>query len=118
MEMIGGSGRENKTHGTLHWNNNGHAYTGGSYTLQSGTFADEYHVFTIIWDENSIRWFVNDIIFFEIDISPAHMTEFHQEFFFVFNVAVGGNWPGNPNNTTVFPQKMKVDYIRVFQKNL
>lgn len=117
MEMIGGSGRENQVHGTLHWDNNGHNYTGGTYTLPSGVFADEYHVFTILWDQTSIKWLVNDEQFHEILITPAHMTEFHEEFFFLFNIAVGGNWPGNPNESTVFPQQMKVDYIRVFQPN-
>jgi len=116
MEMIGGNGRENTVHGTLHWDLNGHVYAGGSYTLPSGTFGNEYHVFTILWDEEMIRWFVNDNPFYQIDITPDHMTEFHQEFFFIFNVAVGGNWPGNPNETTVFPQQMRVDYVRVFQK--
>jgi beta-glucanase (GH16 family) len=116
MEMIGGSGRENRVHGTVHWDFNGHVNAGGSYTLQTGSFADEYHVFTIIWDETNIRWFVNDNQYYAIDITPSHMTEFHQEFFFLFNVAVGGNWPGNPDATTIFPQRMKVDYIRVFQK--
>ncbi len=117
MEMIGGSDRENRVHGTLHWDNNGqHASAGNYYTLQSGTFADEYHVFTIIWDETQIRWFVNDVQYNVINITPGHMTEFHQEFFFLFNVAVGGNWPGNPDTTTIFPQQMKVDYIRLFQK--
>lgn len=115
MELIGGSGRENEVHGTLHWDHNGHVYTGGSYTLQIGTFADEYHVFSIIWDETSIRWFVNDQEFNKIDITPDHMTEFHHEFFFVFNVAVGGNWPGDPDYSTIFPQSMKVDYVRVFK---
>jgi beta-glucanase (GH16 family) len=117
MEMVGGSGRENQTHGTVHWDNGGHQYVGGSYTLPSGTFADEYHVFTIIWNETSIKWYVNDTKFYEINITPTHMTEFHQKFFFIFNVAVGGNWPGSPNESTVFPQRMKVDYIRVFQQN-
>jgi len=116
MEMIGGNGRENQVHGTLHWDSNGHASAGGRYTKSSGIFADEYHVFSIIWDETSIKWFVNDIEFHEINITPAHMTEFHQEFFFIFNVAVGGNWPGNPDETTTFPQQMKVDYVRVFQE--
>ncbi|TVQ11204.1 MAG: glycoside hydrolase family 16 protein [Bacteroidetes bacterium] len=116
MEMIGGSGRENQVHGTVHWDLDGqHVQAGGSYTLSSGTFADEYHVFSIIWNENLIRWFVNDIQYYQIDISPNHMTEFHEEHFFLFNVAVGGNWPGYPDATTVFPQQMKVDYIRVFQ---
>jgi hypothetical protein len=117
MEMIGGSGRENQVHGTLHWYLNGHVYTGGSYTLPTGIFANKYHVFTIIWDETYIKWYVNDIFFHQINITPEHMTEFHQDYFFIFNVAVGGNWPGSPNATTVFPQQMRVDYIRVFQKN-
>lgn len=117
MEMIGGQGRDNKVHGTLHWDTNGHASAGGSYTLAEGTFGDEYHVFTIIWDESTIQWFVNDTRFHVIDITPGHMTEFHDDFFFIFNIAVGGNWPGNPDSTTRFPQQMKVDYVRVFQKN-
>lgn len=116
MEMIGGNGRESQTHGTVHWDNNGHNYVGGTYKLNKGTFADEYHVFSIIWSKTSIKWLVNNNQFYEINITPAHMTEFHQKFFFIFNIAVGGNWPGSPNETTVFPQQMKVDYIRVFQE--
>lgn len=115
MEMIGGSGRENQTHGTVHWDNDGHIYVGESFTLQSGTFADEYHVFSIIWNETSIKWLVNNTQFYELNITPSHMTEFHQKHFLIFNVAVGGNWPGYPDETTIFPQQMKVDYIRVFQ---
>lgn len=115
MEKIGGEGRENEVHGTLHWDTDGHAYTGGSYTLGSGDFSDEYHVFSIEWDQTSIRWFVNNIQFHEIDISATHMSEFQENQFFIFNVAVGGTWPGSPDMTTVFPQQMKVDYIRVFQ---
>lgn len=116
MEMIGGNGRENQVYGTVHWDIDGHVNAGGSYRKQSGTFADEYHVFTIIWDPTTIKWFVNDKQFYVIDITPDHMTEFHQDFFFIFNVAVGGNWPGSPDPTTVFPQQMRVDYIRVFKK--
>ena len=50
-----------------------------------------------------------------MDIGGSELTEFHQNFFFIFNVAVGGNWPGSPDNTTIFPQTMAVDYVRVFQ---
>lgn len=117
MEMIGGSGRENTVHGTLHWNIEEHAQAGQGYSLSSGTFADEYHVFTIIWNETSIKWFVNDNKFYELDITPSHMTEFHKPHFFIFNLAVGGNWPGYPDATTVFPQTLKVDYIRVFKES-
>lgn len=115
MEMIGGAGRENQVHGTLHWDDNGHVSAGGRHTLPDGLFSDAYHVFSIIWDENTIRWLVNDVPFHEINITPSHMTEFHEKFFLVLNMAVGGNWPGDPDGTTAFPQQMKVDYIRVFQ---
>ena len=116
MELVGHE--PNKVHGTIHWQNeiNGQkADTGSSTTLDSGIFADEFHVFTIIWDNQKISWFVDDEVFREVDITASHMTEFHAPHFFIFNIAVGGNWPGNPNASTVFPQQMVVDYIRVFQ---
>ncbi|MBW6490158.1 MAG: glycoside hydrolase family 16 protein [Lentimicrobium sp.] len=117
MEMIGGNNRERTIHGTIHWDFDEHKQSGQSYTLPSGIFADKYHVFTIIWDETSIKWYVDDIKFNEADITPAHMSEFHLPQFFIFNVAVGGIWPGNPDSSTQFPQQLKVDYIRVFQRN-
>ena len=118
MEMVGGQGKDNQVHGTLHWDNgSGHASYGQSYTLPSGIFAGAYRVFTLIWTETSMKWYVDDQIFNTVDITDPSMSEFHQPFFFILNVAVGGNWPGSPDATTVFPQQMKVDYIRVFQKN-
>jgi beta-glucanase (GH16 family) len=51
-----------------------------------------------------------------LNTTAADLAEFDERFFFIFNVAVGGNWPGNPDATTVFPQKMIVDYVRVFQQ--
>lgn len=115
MEMIGGSGRENEVHGTLHWDSDGHAMEGTGYSLSQGTFAESYHVFSLIWEENAIKWLVDDVQYQVIDVSPTHMSEFRAPFFLIFNVAVGGNWPGYPDDTTVFPQYMKVDYVRVFQ---
>jgi beta-glucanase (GH16 family) len=116
MEIIGSEPAT--LHGTVHWDNNGsYANYGKSTTLANGTFADEYHVFTIIWDEQKIEWLLDDVQYNIIDITPVGLSEFHHEFFFLFNIAVGGNWPGSPDNTTVFPQQMKVDYVRVFQEN-
>lgn len=118
MEMIGGSGRENTVHGTLHWENEGsHAQYGGSNTLPSSVYnySEAYHVFSIIWDENSIKWYSDDVLYHEMSITDSELSEFHQPFFFLLNVAVGGNWPGNPVPSTDFPQQMKVDYIRVYQ---
>lgn len=117
MEMIGGSGREKTVYSTMHWDDiNGHAEYGLSYTSTGKTFHEKYHVFSIVWDETQIRSFVDNQQYFTINITPGALSEFHQEHFFIFNVAVGGTWPGNPNETTIFPQQMKVDYIRVFQK--
>ncbi|MCF8228364.1 MAG: glycoside hydrolase family 16 protein [Bacteroidales bacterium] len=116
MEMIGGM--ENTCHGTAHWDDGqGHASYGQSTTVSPETLAEAYHVFSIVWDESSIKWFVDAKMYNELSIVEASMSEFHQEFWFIINVAVGGNWPGSPDATTVFPQQMKVDYVRVFQKD-
>lgn len=119
MEMVGGgAGRDNTVYGTLHWDNAGtNACTCGhhGYTLSSGIFADEFHVFSIVWNANTITWYVDNVQYHVIDISPAELSEFDESFFFIFNVAVGGNWPGSPNAATTFPQNLIVDYIRVFQ---
>jgi hypothetical protein len=117
MEMIGGgAGRDNTVHGTVHWSHGGeYASYGQGYTLHDGIFADNFHVFSIVWDASSITWYVDDVEFNKIDITPEELSEFQQEFFFIFNVAVGGNWPGSPNENTTFPQRMVVDYVRVFQ---
>ncbi|MGR3809675.1 glycoside hydrolase family 16 protein [Jiulongibacter sp. NS-SX5] len=118
MEMVGGiaDGRDNTIHGTVHWDNAGsYASYGGSYTKPSGIFNGQFHVFSIVWDENEIRWLIDDEQYHVIDTTPAGLSEFQENYFFIFNVAVGGNWPGSPDGTTQFPQRMVVDYIRVFQ---
>jgi hypothetical protein len=123
MEMVGGPAGPKRgdsyTHGTVHWWNDvtsAKADFGGSYRYPTGSLADEFHVYTIIWDQNGITWYFDDSQFHSVDIRPASLSEFKEKFFFIFNVAVGGLWPGSPNSSTVFPQKMAVDYVRVFQK--
>lgn len=118
MEMVGGGAdRDNKVYGTVHWDNAGsYASYGGNKTITAPkVFADEFHVFSIVWDETKIVWYLDDVQFHIIDITPPELNEFQKNFFFIFNVAVGGNWPGSPNTSTTFPQRMTVDYIRVFQ---
>ncbi|MEY3051426.1 MAG: hypothetical protein RLY31_1211 [Bacteroidota bacterium] len=114
MEIIGSEPA--KLHGTVHWDDNGHASFGNSVSLPSGTFADQYHVFSIIWDDKQIRWLLDDVPYNAVDITPASLSEFHHPYFLLFNIAVGGNWPGYPDASTVFPQRMWVDYVRVFQQ--
>ncbi|MDH3708517.1 MAG: family 16 glycosylhydrolase [Cyclobacteriaceae bacterium] len=115
MEMVGHE--PFRVHGTAHYDNNGHNFTGSPYSIpETETFGDKYHIFTILWQEGSIQWFVDYQPFFSISRSQIGATyPFNANFFFIANIAVGGNWPGNPDGTTVFPQVMEVDYIRVFQ---
>jgi beta-glucanase (GH16 family) len=120
MEMIGGSGREKTVHGTLHWYDvSGYASSTGHKDLASGIYSDQYHVFSIVWNADEIVWYVDDVEFKRIDISPLdtpeRFDEFRLEHFLIFNVAVGGNWPQAPNASTQFPQRMIVDYVRIFQ---
>ena len=116
MEKIGGGIEEKKVYGTVHWFADAYASYGGNFTSSTeGIFNDKFHVFSITWDAEFIRWYVDDVKFHEIDITPSHLSEFREEFFLILNVAVGGNWPGSPDSSTKFPQRMFVDYIRVFQ---
>ncbi|HAF46274.1 MAG TPA: glycoside hydrolase [Cryomorphaceae bacterium] len=116
MELIGGEGYNDRTvYGTAHWSNNGsHASYGGNTSLPNGEmFNDEFHVFSIVWNSNSIKWYVDNSLYHTLNI--ANLSAFHQKFFFILNIAVEGNWPGPIGPSTQFPQYMLVDYIRVFQ---
>jgi len=119
MEMIGGAGRENTIHGTVHWNNGGldspysHTYIGGTFTGQD--FSAGFNVFSIIRSDDSIEWRVNDTPYYRFDIDDsASLAPLREPFFLIFNIAVGGNWPGYPDASTEFPQRMIVDYVRFF----
>ena len=122
MEMVGGPSTPKRgddvCHGTLHWadGNDLHSEASGNTKTSSGKLADQFYVYSIVWDSNSIRWYLNDKQYHIIDITSPALSEFHQKFFFVINLAVGGNWPGSPDNSTEFPQNFHIDYVRVFQK--
>jgi len=117
MELIGTT--PSIVYGTLHWAGaaGAHASKGANYTLTTGDFSDQFHVFTIIWKENNIKWYMDDQQFLETSSSDVGLYNypFNADQFFIFNVAVGGNWPGSPDNNAAFPQRMFVDYVRVFQ---
>ncbi len=119
MESLGHEA--NKVHGTLHYAGpRGHASKGTSYTLRSGTFADEFHVFQLEWEERAMRWYVDGLLY-QTQTNWHSRTKpfpapFDERFHLLLNLAVGGNWPGNPDATTVFPQAMAVDYVRVYRR--
>lgn len=106
-------------HGTAHygpdWPDN--KFIGDTLVLPTGDFSDDFHVFSIVWEKDVIRWYLDGVRYHVIrptDVQP-HRYPFNERFHFILNVAVGGNWPGNPNSTTVFPQQMLVDYVRVYE---
>jgi len=116
MELLGHEPQ--KTYGTIHWGAAGGPSThiGGNYLLNSQTFSDSFHVFSLLWETNKLSFLIDNIPFFSADKSQVNGDyPFDKPFFFIMNVAVGGNWPGNPDTTTIFPQRMIVDYVRVFQ---
>ena len=117
MELVGTNPA--RVHGTIHWKAlNGSAVNqGGNYDLASGDYSQQFHVFSIVWTQNSIKWYVDDVLFVtktSADLGGANYP-FNANHFLIFNVAVGGNWPGPPDAGTAFPQRMFVDYVRVFQ---
>ena len=90
---------------------------GSSLVVPEDTLKNDFHVFAIEWQENEIRWFFDDQEFFKL--TPADVPAewiFDHEFYIIINLAVGGRWPGYPDKTTVFPQFMYVDYVRVYQR--
>lgn len=119
MELVGSN--PNTVVGSIHWLNisGTHSSKNISYSLLTEDFSQKFHVFSLIWKNDSLQWLVDDKLFFSAglsSISPFPIA-FNSNQFFIFNVAVGGLWPGAPPSTTNFPQRMFVDYVRVFVEN-
>jgi len=118
MENIGKE--PNQAHGSMH----GPGYSGsngltGTFTLPSGKFADGFHVFAVEWEPSVVRFYVDSNLYetrTPADLPSGSTWVFDHPFFLLLNVAVGGDWPGSPDTTTVFPQTMLVDYVRVYAK--
>ena len=89
------------------------------YELPEGSFADEFHTFAIEWKAGEIKWFVNGHHYqtqTEWDsVNGEFPAPFNQRFHLLFNLAVGGHFVGKPNEQTVFPQQMQIDYVRVYE---
>jgi beta-glucanase (GH16 family) len=86
------------------------------YTLAEGAFSDNFHVFELEWSADSLKWLVDDNQYASTPITDEVLSEFHNDFFILLNIAVGGTWAGRPDDTTPFPVEMHVDWIRYYQK--
>jgi len=91
----------------------------GTYGLQNARFDTDYYTYALEWDANKIDFFVNGFLYHRItksDVQAKGEWVFDHPFFMILNVAVGGNYVGAPNLGTPFPQKMIIDYVRVYQE--
>jgi len=113
MELLGNTPAV--VHGAVHWDSNGHLSKTNEFSLLSGKFSSGFHKFSLVWTPNTLKWYVDNRQFFYLGRYEISAFPFDLPQFFIFNVAVGGNWPGSPDGTTVFPQHMIVDYVRVYQ---
>ncbi len=120
MENIGKE--PNIVHGTIH----GPGYSGGAgiglplATAVDQKFADGFHVYAVEWEPKQIRFYVDEFLYetrTPADLPKGTKWVYDHPFFIILNVAVGGGWPGNPDATSVFPQTMLVDYVRVYKRD-
>ena len=92
---------------------------GGEFTLPEGTFSDGYHTFAVEIDPEHIAWYVDDTLFNRItpaDLPDGTAWAFDDEWFLLLNLAVGGSFLDNPDESTVFPATMSVDHVRAYER--
>jgi beta-glucanase (GH16 family) len=102
-------------HAPAYYGGNGY---GSPYTI-GGDFASDFHTYALDWDSSHMTFSVDGNAFFTVDRANLEQTKgpwvYDHPFYIILNNAVGGDWPGAPDGTSVFPQKMLVDYVRVSQ---
>jgi beta-glucanase (GH16 family) len=112
----------NRILGTIHYGGSWpfNTYSSTSYYLTGATFHEDFHVFAVEWEEGEIRWYVDDLLYATrtrwYSSGGPFPAPFDVDFHLLLNLAVGGNLPGAPNSSTVFPQQFVIDYVRVYQR--
>lgn len=123
MEVLGHD--TNTTYGTIHFGLP-HKQSQGKLALETENFSEEYHTFQLKWEPGKISWYVDGKFFFEesdwysvreeIGEIP-YPAPFDHPFYILLNLAVGGDWPGKPDETTDFENAVyEIDYVKVYQK--
>lgn len=124
--------RENRIFGTIHYSRNGKHVEQQAYTyLRSSKDAVEWHEYAIEWRAGRFIWFLDGVEFGRVSVDTGmegdakrgagRVAPFDQPFYLILNLAIGGNWPEAKNDQGVgtdgFPKQMKIDYVRVYQRN-
>jgi beta-glucanase (GH16 family) len=117
MELIGKNPKQ--VVGSFHWKNDDgtEGTLNNRYSLSLADFSQDFHLYSLIWEKDGYEILVDNQVYVKAKASEIKATynPFNHPFFLIFNVAVGGDWPGAPDSSTQFPQKMFVDYVRVYQ---
>jgi beta-glucanase (GH16 family) len=114
IDIMEGKGRlPDWTSGTFHWATN-NSQVGGTYTMPTGNVHDNFHLYAVEWSTDSIRWYFDNVNFVTLTKAQHPDIPIDKQYYFILNLAVGGNFDGNMNNTTVFPESLIVDYVRVY----
>lgn len=110
MEFLGHE--PNVLYGTLHYYTfDGQKKTSSGTWKGSVNYADDFHVYALEWEPDSIRWYIDDQLLHATTSGIPHTPHY-----LIINTAVGGGWPGNPDSTTIFPQFHDIDYVKVYQR--
>jgi beta-glucanase (GH16 family) len=121
IDIMENVGSESSTiHSTLH----GLGYSGAnaltsSFTFPKGRLSDDFHVFAVEWEPQAIHFYADDHLYATrtpADLPSGKRWAFDHPFFVILDLAVGGSFPSNPDASTIFPQKMVVDYVRVYSR--
>ncbi len=116
IDIVEAINDENLVYGTLHWFNdpgNNNADSGSSVAVADRT---EYHVYGVEWTADKLRWYVDGKVYRTMDVSNDSFSEVRKEYFVIFNMAIGGQWPGYDIDETAFPATMEVDWVRAYKK--
>ena len=118
MEHVGFAAEAKTVHGTIHGPNySGSNGLGGPYDLSENVNAN-YHVYAVEWTADKISWYVDNTLYFsktKAEVETKGRWVFDHPFYIILNNAVGGDWPRDPDGSSVFPQSLYIDYIRVYQ---
>ena len=115
MENVGFE--PNRVHASAHGVGNSGSNSMTGYYDAPAALSEDFHVYAIEWSADEIRWFFDGQEYYRISSSDMRGEwVFDHPFFIIINLAVGGNWPGSPDETTQFPQQMLVDYVSVYQR--
>jgi len=119
MEYLGHD--TTRVYGTIHYGGTqDYQSRGTNYVTSDTAFHRDFHIFALEWEEGKLHWYVDGELFQNLNSgwyssAASFPAPFDRRFHILINLAVGGNWPGSPDQSTLFPQNLVIDYVRVYE---